>query len=114
MYDRFSRFIVVKKSDLLSARSTICLLLEVFAEHGVPSSIRCDCGHNFMSSDFSTFCTDLNINLCFSSAYHHSSNMAERAVLGIIIYVRKVFTCDNNVILTVFTPAVSTLVHCRF
>ena len=80
VYDHFSRFIVVKKSDSLSARSTIHLLLEIFPEHGVPSSIRCDSGCNFMSSDFRTFCADLNINLCFSSAYHHSSNMAERAI----------------------------------
>ena len=80
VYDRFSRFIVVKKSDSLSARSTICLLLEVFTEHGVPSSIRCDRGSNFLSAEFNTFCSDLNISLSFSSAYHHLSNMAERAV----------------------------------
>ena len=80
VYDHFSRFIVVKKSDLLSARSTIYLLLEIFTENGVSSSIRCDHGCNFMSSDFSTFCADLNINLCFSSTYHHSSNVAERAI----------------------------------
>ena len=89
VYDRFSRFIIVKKSDSLSARSTICLLLEVFTEHGVPSSIRCDRGCNFMSSDFSTFCTDLNINLCFSSAYHHSSNMAERAVRTVKDFMKR-------------------------
>ena len=80
VYDHFSRFIIVKKSDSLSARSTIHLLLEIFMEHRVPSSIRCDHGSNFMSSEFSTFCLDLNIKLFFSSAYHHSSNMAERAV----------------------------------
>ena len=80
VYDRFSRFIVVKKSDSLSARSTIHLLLEVFTEHGVPSSIRCDRGSNFLSTEFNTFCTDLNIQLSYSSAYHHSLNMAERAV----------------------------------
>ena len=76
VFDRFSRFIVVKKSDSLSARSTICLLLEVFTEHGVPSSIRCDRG----SAEFNTFYSDLNVSLSFSSAYHHSSNMTERAV----------------------------------
>ena len=80
VYDCFSRFIVVKKSDSPSARSSIHLLLEIFTEHGVPSAIRCDHEHNFMSSDFSTFCADLNINLCFSSTYHHSSHMAERAI----------------------------------
>ena len=63
VYDRFSRFIVVKKSDSLSARSTIHLLLEIFTEHGVPSSIRCDRGSNFLSAEFNTFCSDLNISL---------------------------------------------------
>ena len=80
VYDRFSRFIVVKKSDSLSARSTIHLLLEVFTEHGIPSSIMCDQGSNFLSTEFNNFCTDLNIRLTYSSAYHHSSNMAEHGV----------------------------------
>ena len=80
VYDRFSRFIVVKKSKSLSARSTIFLLLEIFTEHGVPSAIRCDRGSNFLSAEFNTFCSDLNISLSFSSAYNHSSNMAEQAV----------------------------------
>ena len=80
VYDRFSCFIVVKKSVSLSARSAIHLLLEVFTEHGVPSSIRCDRGSNFLSAEFNTFCLDLNVSLSFSSAYHHSLNMAERAV----------------------------------
>ena len=78
VYDRFSRFIVVKNSYSLSVRSTICLLLEVFTR--VPSSIKCDYGSNFLSVEFNTFCSDLNISLCFSSAYHHLSNMAEQAV----------------------------------
>ena len=80
VYDRFSRFIVVKESDSLSAGSTIRLLLEIFTEHCVPSSIRCNHGSNFLSSEFNTFCTDLNIHLTYFSAYHHSSNMAEHAV----------------------------------
>ena len=80
VYNRFSQFIVVEKSDSLSARSTIQLLLEIFTEHGVPSSIRCDRCSNFLSSEFNIFCTDLNIHLTYSSVYHHSSNMAEHAV----------------------------------
>ena len=55
VYDHFSRFTFVKKSDSLSARSINCLLLEIFTEHGVPSSIRCDNGCNFMSFDFKHF-----------------------------------------------------------
>ena len=92
VYDRFSRFIVVKKSDSLSARSTIHLLLEDFTENGVPSSIRCDRGSNFLSADFNTFCSDLNISLYFSSAYHHSLNMAERAVRTIRDLIRRCYS----------------------
>ena len=41
VYDRFSRFIVVK-CETLTARCTIQLLSEIFTEHGIPSLIRCD------------------------------------------------------------------------
>ena len=39
IYDRFTRFIVVKKCADLCAHSAILSLLEVFCEHGVPSNI---------------------------------------------------------------------------
>ena len=80
IYDRFTRFIVVKKCADLSACSAILSLLEVFCEHGVPSNIHSDRGRNFVSKEFDTFCKDLGIVLNFSSGYHHSANQAERAV----------------------------------
>ena len=49
IYDRFTRFIVVKKCADLSACSAILSLLEVFSEHGVPSNIHSDRGRNFVS-----------------------------------------------------------------
>ena len=76
---RFSRFII-KKCASLTARCTIQLLLEIFMEHGIPSSVRCDRGRNFVSSEFGVFCIDLGIKMSYSSAYHHSSNQAEHAV----------------------------------
>ena len=77
IYDRFTRFIVVKKCADLSAHSAILSLLEVFSEHGVPSNICSDRGRNFVSKEFDTFCKDLGISLNFSSGYHHSANQAE-------------------------------------
>ena len=74
IYDRFTRFIVVKKWADLSAHSAILSLLEVFCEHGVPSNICSDRGRNFVSKEFDTFCKDLGIVLNFSSGYHHSAN----------------------------------------
>ena len=80
IYDRFTRFIVVKKCADLSTHSTILSLLEVFSEHGVPPNIHSDRGRNFVSKEFDAFCNDLGISLNFSSGYHHSANQADRAV----------------------------------
>ena len=80
IYDRFTRFIVVKKCADLSAHSAILSLLEVFSEHGAPSNIHSDRGRNFVSKEFDTFCKDLGKVLNFSSGYRHSANQAEHAV----------------------------------
>ena len=58
VYDCFTRFIVVKKCVDLSVRTAIQSLLDVFCEHGVPSDIGSDRGHNFVSSESGTFCKD--------------------------------------------------------
>ena len=75
--DHFSKFTVVKHSQDLTSMTTVKLLLEVFSEHGLPSTIRCDCGCNFVSSQFIEFCKQLNIVVTLSSGYHHSSNPVE-------------------------------------
>ena len=79
MLDCFSHF-VVKSLDRIDTATTIRLLLEVFAEHGLPQKIRCNRGTNFTSLDFTNFCSDLGITLSFSSSYHHQSVPAERSV----------------------------------
>ena len=50
IYDRFTRFIEMKKCVDLSARTAIQSLLEVLCEHGAPSHICSDRGHNFVSN----------------------------------------------------------------
>ena len=76
----FSKFVVVKPSTDLTSRTTINSLLDIFAEHGFPATIRCDRGHNFVSNEFVEFCKHLNITITLSSGYHHSSNPVEHAV----------------------------------
>ena len=78
--NRFSKFVVVKPSKDLTSRTTINSLLDIFSEHGFSATIRCNRGHNFVSSEFVDFCKKLNISVTLSSGYHHSSNPAERAV----------------------------------
>ena len=92
IYDRFTRFIIVKKCVDLSARIAIQSLLEVFCEHGVPSHIHSDRGHNFVSNKFGIFCKDLGISLNFSSGYHHSANQGEHAMCT----VKDLMKCCNS------------------
>ena len=58
--DHFSHFIVVKSLDKIDTATTIKLLLEIFANHGIPNKIRCS---NFTSIDYTDFCSDLGITL---------------------------------------------------
>ena len=71
------------KVRLVSSLNMICttqILTCVFSEQGLPISITCDRGRNFVSDLFQQYCQHLGINLTFSSAYHHSGNPAERAI----------------------------------
>ena len=92
IYDHFTRFIVMKKCVNFSARTVIQNLLEVFYEHGVPSHIHSDRRHNFVTSEFGSFCKKLGIYLNFSSGYHHSANQAEHAMHT----VKDLMKCCNN------------------
>ena len=56
IYDRFTRFIVVKKCTDLSACSAILSLLEVLSERDIPSNIHSDRIRTFVSKEFDTFC----------------------------------------------------------
>ena len=78
--DHFSKFIVVHKVSDHSSEQTVAVFLQIFSEFGVPDSVRSDCGTNFTSQLFLSFCKGLNIKLFFSSANHHNGNPAERAV----------------------------------
>ena len=74
--DTCTKFITVGKSDHFDTVSTTKILNSVFSEHGIPSSIRCDRGSNFLSDSFRHYAKVHKIDLSYSSAYHHSSNPA--------------------------------------
>ena len=78
--DTLTKFFVVRAVQSLSMNYTIQILTLVFSEHSLPLNIRCDRGRHFISDHFQDYCSHLGINLTFSSAYHHSSNPAERAI----------------------------------
>ena len=80
LLDVATKFVVVRPVHSLNTEATIGVLTSVFSEHGLPVGIRCDRGCNFVSNLFQEYCRHLGIQLSYSSAYHHSSNPAERAI----------------------------------
>ena len=67
--DTCTKFMIVCKSDHFDTVSTTKMLNSVFSEHS-----------NFLSNSFRHYAKVLNIDLSYSSAYHHSSNPAEHAI----------------------------------
>ena len=78
--DISTKFFVVRPVSSLGTDCTIQTLTSVFSEQGLPLSIRCDRGRNFVSDLFQEYCQHLGISLSFSSAYHQSGNPAERDI----------------------------------
>ena len=94
--DHFRKFTVVKHSKDLTSKTTIKLLLEVFSEHGIPSTIRCDHGYNFISSQFIEFCKQLNIAVTLLSGYHHSGNPAEYTVKTVKSLMKRCLAANTS------------------
>ena len=78
--DVATKFFVVRPVYCLNTDTTIQVLMSIFSEHSMPVAIRSDRGHNFMSDLFQQYCSHLGIKLSYSSIYHHSTNLAERAI----------------------------------
>ena len=94
--DRFSKFIVVRELKDHSANTTIKAFLSIFREFGLPVQIRSDRGSNYTSREFVEFCRKLDIKLQYSSAEHHSSNPAERAVRTVKNIMKRCRTLDKG------------------
>ena len=72
--DYHSKFLIIKKTEDLSADSLILTCKIICAEYGILKKIMSDSGGNFVSGKFKTFCKSLNIEQAFSSSYHFQSN----------------------------------------
>ena len=72
---------VVRKLTDIRAE-TVCNQFKVILdEFGIPDTIVADCGAQYVSESFKQKCRDANIDIQFSSQYHHQANsVAERAV----------------------------------
>ena len=78
--DVCSKYFIVRCVDSLNTEKTIQTLTSIFSEQGLPNELQCDRGRNFISDSFTQFCQHSGIKITYSSAHHHSSNPAERAI----------------------------------
>ena len=74
MVDAYSKWCEVEIKSSTTAESTINTLRSWFARYGLPNQLITDCGSQFISNEFKTFCRRNGINLMFSAPYHQSSN----------------------------------------
>ena len=79
--DYFSRYFVVKKLPDMRAQTVCSKFTEVLTEFGMPTTIMADFGTQYTSEEFKKKCRSMNINITYSSPYHHQTNsVAERAI----------------------------------
>ena len=86
--DTATKFCIVWSVPSLNTETMIKTLTNVFSEQGLPLSVKCGRGKNFVSDLFQQYCQHLGISLWFFSAYHHSGYSAERAIRTIIVLMK--------------------------
>ena len=94
--DRFSKFVIVRELIDHSSEQTIKAFRSIFSEHDIPKVLISDRGRNYTSSAFTAFCHELDINHILTSAYHHQSNPAERAIRTVKSIMRKCMETGNS------------------
>ena len=73
--DSFSRFVIAKPITAKTPEKIIRVIQDqILQPYGHPSLLICDGGKEFDANRFTDFCEEKNINIHFTSPYHHSSN----------------------------------------
>ena len=93
--DRYSKFVIVRELPDHSTEHTIRAFRGIFSEHDIPCVLITDRGRNYTSSAFTAFCRELDISHILTSAYHHQSNPAERAIRTVKQIMRKCIETGN-------------------
>jgi hypothetical protein len=79
--DYYSRWIEIKHLSSQTSEVVIRILKQLFAQHGIPDSVRSDNGPCYSSSEFTKFAQEYNFQHETSSPYFpHGNGEAERSV----------------------------------
>ncbi|XP_058453152.1 uncharacterized protein K02A2.6-like [Malaya genurostris] len=74
LIDYYSRFVEVIIMRETTAKLTIEALHETFCRYGIPESIKCDNGPQFVSESLQQFCKDYGIEMCRTTPYWPQAN----------------------------------------
>ena len=79
--DAYTKYPCIHASQSVSAKSTIKLLQEDFAQSGFPHTVVTDCAATFKADEFQEFCKENGIVYLTGAPYHPATNgAAERLV----------------------------------
>ena len=91
-----SKFLIVKKTEDMSADSLILSCKVIFSEFGLPKKIMSDWGGNFTLDKFKWFCKKMIIEQATSLSYHQQNNGQVEACIKFIKHTMKKCIEINN------------------
>lgn len=89
LVDYFSRYFIVRHLPDIRAQTICSQFANVFTEMGMPRNIIADFGTQYTSEQFKKKCSDMNINITYSSPYHHQTNSAAERAIGTVKHLWK-------------------------
>ena len=95
-YSRYMEFAELPRNT--SSQSVIKFCKEVFSRHGVPTTVVCDNGSQFISREFLDFSKLWSFQLVTSSPYYHQSNgLAEKYVDVVKSLIKKAILSKGDI-----------------
>ena len=94
--DYHSKFLVIKKMEVLSAENLIAAVKIIFADYGVLHRLMSNAGSNFVSEKFRSFYSSVNIAEAVSLLYHYHSNKQVEACLKFIKHTIKKYSDSSG------------------
>ena len=98
--DYYSRFPVIRKLYNVRASTISNKFTAVLLEYGLPDVIVADYGTQFTSEDFRKKCSECNMELKFSSPYHHQANSVAETTIGTLKHICRKSEHDGQSITT--------------
>lgn len=94
--DYYSRYPIVRQLPNIKAETICSQFTNIFTEFGMPTTIMADFGSQYTSEQFKKRCRDVNIDITYSSPYHHQANSVAERAIGTVKHLWKKATTDGQ------------------